>query len=415
VEAAMSADRKAARRAALKRLKPWVLAFLLHLALVLLSLFIVLRIGALAPHGEELHEIKLAPGGGGGGGGNDAPLGDGHDKGRGKLTFHEDPLARRTDIHAEPIPGRTRHDLSLIEMGAAVRNPEFKLAPMTTADGQAPSGQIFYKQGDGGFGEGHGGRGGGAGDGTGPGSGSGRGPGIGPGDMGPTTYTFVIDASGSLIEGMPFVIDQLKEFIRDLAPDEEFAIFFFQEDKALQVVEGALKQVQEHQGFLPATDFNKARAIKALDEVRPQGTSSPREALRIAFSPRYPPMIVYLLSDNITSSGPYELRRETLLREFALGNSATGKLVPMPDGKGFYKIPPAKIHAVQYLAPDPLLKQGFAKSTLQEIVEQNNERYLKYFQTNYPGPPGTPGTPGMAPPPVGTYRYIAPADLFGKE
>ena len=67
--------------------------------------------------------------------------------------------------------------------------------------------------------------------------GNGRGDGVGDGDGGPPRYTFIIDASGSLIEGLPFVIDALKQFVNEREEDEEFAIFFFQGGKCFQVVD----------------------------------------------------------------------------------------------------------------------------------------------------------------------------------
>ena len=227
---------------------------------------------------------------------------------------------------------------------------------------------------------------------------------LGIGHSGPIRYAFLIDDSGALLEGMPYVIDQLKMFVRELTPDDEFAIFFFQGSRVKQVVDNEIRDVTEHQGFTAGIALQKARTLEALDKVHPEGISNPTKAIQVLFADAHPPDVVYILSQNITGTGRYELRREVLLQAVEKYNPAAGKAAVGPKGEAL-QLPPAVIHTIQYLYPDPLVQQGFAKATLEELVDQNNIRIAAYWKKRG----GLKGNP----PPRGKFKYMDATELLG--
>ncbi len=166
--------------------------------------------------------------------------------------------------------------------------------------------------------------------------GNGRGPSSpfdgppGPDGAQPTRIIYVIDASGSLATDLDVVLMQLRQSIRRLTEDQFFTVIFFQREVAIEVVPRGMK---------PATEANKLAVQAWLDPTRgnivPGGSSSPLRALRQAMA--YKPQALYILSDNITGSGPYELDREQLLRELEHLNPAKA----------------TRIHTIQFLSPDP--------------------------------------------------------------
>jgi len=156
-----------------------------------------------------------------------------------------------------------------------------------------------------------------------------------------SSVVYVIDASGSLVAEMGFVIDQLKASIRKLGPDQTFTVIFFQRDFAIET---------PPRGMKPATDAYKKRILDWISTTRgnivPGGTSNPITALDIAL--RYEPQAVFVLSDNITGRGRYEVDRQKLLGELARLNA---------DQR-------TRIHTIQFLYPDPL-------NTLQQIAKRH--------------------------------------------
>ena len=72
---------------------------------------------------------------------------------------------------------------------------------------------------------------------------------------------------------------------------------------------------------------------------------------------RYKPQLIFLLSDNITGQGQYELNQQRLLDEIKGANTSN-----------------TKINTIQFLYPDPLARIGF-KPTMQQISEQTGGIY----------------------------------------
>ena len=171
------------------------------------------------------------------------------------------------------------------------------------------------------------------------------------GGVPPTQIAFVIDASGSLIDTFPFVVEELKRFIRNLERKQSFTIIFYGDDKITEVPPGGLRK---------ADSQHKQKVIDWIDmsnyNVTPKGSGDPVKALQRALS--YKPQLIYLLSDNITGRGRYSINQQDLLNEIkrsnrsgtkistiqflyedplALAPDATGK-VAGPQGRTLYKI-----------------------------------------------------------------------------
>ncbi len=161
---------------------------------------------------------------------------------------------------------------------------------------------------------------------------------------------YIIDASGSLIDTLPFVIEELKRSIGELSEKQTFTIIFFQGDSAIEVPPS---------GLHPADREYKQQVINWIDmdsgNIVPTGQSNPVTALRMAL--KYKPQLVFLLSDNITGYGQYELNQEKLLTEITKANSGN-----------------TKINTIQFLYPDPLAKVGL-KPTMQQISEKTGGIY----------------------------------------
>ena len=89
---------------------------------------------------------------------------------------------------------------------------------------------------------------------------------------------YLVDASGSLIDSLPFVTQELKRSIDELSDKQVFTVIFFQNNEAVEVPPG---------GMMRATAKVKARVVKWFDpatgNVTPMGQSSPIKAVKQAF------------------------------------------------------------------------------------------------------------------------------------
>jgi len=159
---------------------------------------------------------------------------------------------------------------------------------------------------------------------------------------------YLVDASGSLIDTLPFVILELKRSIGELSERQEFTVIFFQGEEALEVPPRGLKK---------ATGANKQRVNQWLDagNVVPMGQSSPVRSLRLAL--QYRPQLLFLLSDNITGEGRYEVDQRHLLAEIQQANRAG-----------------TKINTIQFLYQDKLVDYGMLP-TMEMISRQSGGVY----------------------------------------
>ena|SRR6185437_8991012 len=158
---------------------------------------------------------------------------------------------------------------------------------------QVGAGQAFGSGAGAGAGSGSG-HGGGSGDNSGPQAmfGTPGGGGIGP--KGPVfgnggnarMITFVCDASGSMINKMASLKDQLNKAVVGLKPIQSFNIIFFQDNKCDSVTP---------EGLIPATPENKRKSGLFLEGVTTTGTTDPIPGIEKAFKTH--PQLIYLLTD----------------------------------------------------------------------------------------------------------------------
>jgi len=164
------------------------------------------------------------------------------------------------------------------------------------------------------------------------------------------SFAFVIDASGSMIDTLPFVMAELKRTIRSLSEKHHsFTVLFYQDEKVFEALGPGLK---------PATEEMKTRAFDWLDNdaMAPAGLSNP--ILAIEQGLKYKPEVMFLLSDNITGAGRYELNQHILLARIKRANAGG-----------------TKINTIQFLYPDPLSRIPGMKPTMQLISEQSGGLY----------------------------------------
>lgn len=163
---------------------------------------------------------------------------------------------------------------------------------------------------------------------------------------------YIIDASGSLLDSMPFVINEIKRSISELSDQQSFTVIFFQGDDVLEVPPSGLKK---------ANSELKKQAIRWVDmssgNIIPHGSSNPVKAIKLAL--RYKPQLMFLLSDNITGHGQYEMNQKRLVDEIKKANSAH-----------------TKINTIQFLYPDPLVTVGL-KPTM-ELISKNTGGIYKF-------------------------------------
>ena len=122
----------------------------------------------------------------------------------------------------------------------------------------------------------------------------------------------------------------------------------------------------------PATPEARARTLAWIDDhVIPAGRSNPLAALETGL--RLKPDVIFLLSENITGSGEFEIDQEDLL-------DLLDALNPIVGGTGRRR---AQINCVQFLDPDPL-------DTLRRIAERhggpNGYRFLSRAELGLAAP-----------------------------
>lgn len=129
---------------------------------------------------------------------------------------------------------------------------------------------------------------------------------------------FVIDASGSLIDTLPYVIDELKKTINKLSERQQFTIIFFKNDEAIEVP-------TPNRGFKRGTGQVKQQVVEWIDQnIVPGGGSNPIPAIERALA--YRPDLVFLLSDEIEGQGQYAIDQRRLLAAIERANTGGTKI-----------------------------------------------------------------------------------------
>jgi hypothetical protein len=168
-----------------------------------------------------------------------------------------------------------------------------------------------------------------------------------------TRIVYLIDASGTLIETLPFVVAELKNSVGNLSEKQSFTVIFFQGTDPKEVPRSGMKQ---------ANSANKTGVFNWIDsgKIIPQGGNNPVKAIQLALA--YEPELIYILSDNITGNGIYQVDQRSFVRDIEKANRGR-------DGKQ-----KAKINTIQFITPDPLEGYGM-KGTLKQISENSGGVY----------------------------------------
>ncbi|MFI4859814.1 MAG: hypothetical protein ACIAXF_03930 [Phycisphaerales bacterium JB063] len=173
---------------------------------------------------------------------------------------------------------------------------------------------------------------------------------------------FIVDASGSMVDTMPLVINELKRVINELDPAQKFTIIFFNAE-GVHEVPGPTGRTN----LRPATVEFKQMASNwiTLDNhnIEPNGRGSVNAIPAIELALKYQPQLVFLLSDNLTGGGQgattHEIFQSDVMRAIERANDHT---------------PPAKINCIQFIYRDPLLNAGL-RGTLERIAEETDGVY----------------------------------------
>lgn len=176
---------------------------------------------------------------------------------------------------------------------------------------------------------------------------------------------FLIDASGSMVDVLPFVINELKEVVVKMKPviiegrryDKRATVIFFSGEGVHEVPGGG--GVKGLRTMTP-TFKNQVREWVSLENFNyptgARGSAHVKAALTQALS--YQPKLIILLSDNLTGGGQgatqHELMQDDLLELIHEHNKAK---------------PPTKINTIQFLYEDPLVRQGLP-GTLDRIAKE---------------------------------------------
>ncbi len=145
---------------------------------------------------------------------------------------------------------------------------------------------------------------------------------------------YVIDASGSMIRTLPIVLEELRRSLERLDPVQSFAVLFFQGDRFVRVP-GSPR-------LTPARPDEIDRQLAWITaNVVPEGRSNPLAALEEAV--RLEPDVVFVLSENITGSGEFEIDADELLRRL-------NQINPRDPETSARRV---TINCIQFLDPDP--------------------------------------------------------------
>jgi hypothetical protein len=169
---------------------------------------------------------------------------------------------------------------------------------------------------------------------------------------------FLIDATGSLIDTLPFVIEELKRAIQRLSPQQEFTVIFFRGENVFD--QSVIEVPVPAPGWKSATRQVKASVADWIDlgagNVEPGGKATPVEAVERALN--YEPDLVVLLSDDITGSGPTAIDQQQLLE----------KIEELSAGR-------VRINTIQFLYRDPLAEAPGKEGTMKLIAERTGGRH----------------------------------------
>ncbi|MEM9417811.1 MAG: vWA domain-containing protein [Planctomycetota bacterium] len=174
------------------------------------------------------------------------------------------------------------------------------------------------------------------------------------GTPGATRLVYLIDASGSLIDTFPFILEELRRSIQDLRPEQSFAVLFFSGNEVTEAPPYGMKRASG-QAVEHTSQWIAPSAGRIIASGRPHADAAIRRALA------YQPDAIILLSDGLTGTGDKALAKRARLLSL-IGTANTRDVV---------------FHTLQVRRPDPL-STPTRLGTLELIALQSGgvHRYL---------------------------------------
>ncbi len=173
---------------------------------------------------------------------------------------------------------------------------------------------------------------------------------------------FIVDASGSMVDVLPFVINELKRAVNGLKPAQQITIIFFSGEGVFEVPGGG--GIRGLRACTPKfkEDIREWVSLEnAKYDTGGRGSQFVEEAIIRGLD--YKPQLVFLLSDNLTGGGQgatlHEIFQDELMAAIRKKNNFT---------------PPAKFNTIQFLYEDPLVSAGLT-GTLQLIADETGGNY----------------------------------------
>ncbi|MEM8781428.1 MAG: hypothetical protein AAGE65_01110 [Planctomycetota bacterium] len=165
---------------------------------------------------------------------------------------------------------------------------------------------------------------------------------------------FLIESGGSIVDTLPFVLEELKSSIRKLAEQQRFTVIFYAEHYGRSgFIEVPPNNLQ------PATAQHKQRVITWMDldqrHIYAGGKSNVIPALQRALS--YRPQLIFWLTDNPLGEGAFLIDRDRLLDSIEDTNRNN-----------------TKINTIQFLYPDPFMEAG-QRATLEVVAERSGGKF----------------------------------------
>jgi hypothetical protein len=161
------------------------------------------------------------------------------------------------------------------------------------------------------------------------------------------SVVYVVDASGSLIDTLPYVITELRQSIMRLSEQQQFTVLFFQGNDVLEAPPTGLRQ---------ATAINQQRAAQWVGSLFAKGRSNPLPALQKALG--YEPDLLFLLTDNLAAQQTGTQSDDALLAQITKANIAH-----------------SAIHTIQFLYQDTSADAADREPLLKRLAQQQGGQY----------------------------------------
>lgn len=177
---------------------------------------------------------------------------------------------------------------------------------------------------------------------------------------------FVIDASGSMVDVLPFVVNELNRAVNDLSPEQNITIIFFSGEGVFDVLGKGATRLRACDPEFKSRAKEWIRLENFQYDTGGRGGKFAEEAIVRAL--KYKPQLVFLMSDNLTGGGQgathHEIFQDDIMEAIRKNNKGT---------------PAAQFKTFQFLYEDPLVEAGLTgtlKLIATEFDSEDNYRFL---------------------------------------